>query len=257
MWSGLNQVHAILVHGAWQGAWVWDHFAPLLCAIGCTVEAVGLPGSNGESAAVGFDEQVQALCARIEASDRPVVLIAHSGGAVVAAQAAEACHTRLTALVFVAGIMLPSGGSLSQVLAALLAEGEAAETLMGIRPHLVWSDDLVFSRVPPAIAAEIFLHDCSGEIRSFAVTRLVPQSEPARAGVPQLSSERYGRVPRIYVEALLDRSIVLKVQRKMQALSPGARVLSLDSGHVPQLSQPKALFDLLAPPLNTLLLGRL
>ena len=60
-----------------------------------------------------------------------------------------------------------------------------------------------------------------------------------------LTPERFGRVPRIYVEALNDRSVVLEVQRQMQHLSPGAQILSIDSGHVPQLAQPARLADML------------
>jgi len=44
---------------------------------------------------------------------------------------------------------------------------------------------------------------------------------------------------------LQDRSVVLGVQRRMQALVPGAEVLSMDTGHVPQLAAPVGLGDLL------------
>jgi alpha-beta hydrolase superfamily lysophospholipase len=35
-----------LVHGAWQGAWVWDEVARLLAARGVEALAVDLPGSG-------------------------------------------------------------------------------------------------------------------------------------------------------------------------------------------------------------------
>jgi hypothetical protein len=54
-------------------------------------------------------------------------------------------------------------------------------------------------------------------------------------------------VPRFYVEALADRSIVLNVQRRMQSLLPGATVASLPTGHAPQLAAPKALAGCLVP----------
>jgi pimeloyl-ACP methyl ester carboxylesterase len=59
-----------------------------------------------------------------------------------------------------------------------------------------------------------------------------------------LSAERFGRVPRIYIEALRDRSVLLPLQRKMQALVPGATVRSIDCGHVPQLARPAELATL-------------
>ena len=53
---------------------------------------------------------------------------------------------------------------------------------------------------------------------------------------PTWTPERFGSVPRLYVEATLDRSVPIVTQREMQRLVPGARVVTLDSDHAPQLS---------------------
>lgn len=244
--------HAILVHGAWQGAWAWAAFAPRLRARGASVDAVDLPGARAERADVRFDEQVDALVAAIDAvpPDRPLVVVAHSGGALVAAQAAERRAARLALLVAVAGILPPSGGTLGTVIAGLVAEGHDPDALAGIRPHLRWSPDGRTSTVPADAAVSVFLHDCAPEVARAAASRLVPQSEAARAGVPALTPDGFGRVPLVYVEALRDRSIVPAVQRRMCAAAPGAQVLSIDAGHVPQLSRPEALDALLAGPIG-------
>ena len=68
--------------------------------------------------------------------------------------------------------------------------------------------------------------------------------------VNRLSTERFGRVPRIYVECRQDRSVTLPLQQRMQQLTPGARRISLDCGHVPQLACPQALSDALLPALD-------
>jgi len=54
-----------------------------------------------------------------------------------------------------------------------------------------------------------------------------------------------------YVEATQDRSIVPAVQRRMQALMPGARRLSIATGHTPQLAQPAVLARLLDDALSS------
>jgi len=64
--------------------------------------------------------------------------------------------------------------------------------------------------------------------------------------IPTWSPERFGRLPRLYVEAKKDRSVVLPVQRRMQQLVPGAEVVSLDTGHVPQVAAPEAVASALA-----------
>jgi hypothetical protein len=48
-------------------------------------------------------------------------------------------------------------------------------------------------------------------------------------------------VPRVYVEALRDRSIDIRLQRRCRIWCSGARRISLDCGHVPQLAMPEIL----------------
>lgn len=63
-----------------------------------------------------------------------------------------------------------------------------------------------------------------------------PRSEPLR-----LSPERWGNLPRTYVECTEDRTIPLSSQRRMQELSPGAKVVTLQSDHSPFLCRPREL----------------
>jgi hypothetical protein len=60
-----------------------------------------------------------------------------------------------------------------------------------------------------------------------------------------LSPERFGRVPRVYIEATQDRSVHLPLQRCMQGLTPCLAVYTLDTDHAPQLSAPEALTSIL------------
>jgi len=61
----------------------------------------------------------------------------------------------------------------------------------------------------------------------------------------QLTAERWGSLPRTYVECTADRTIPITSQRRMQAMSPGARVITLDADHSPYLSRPAELADAL------------
>lgn len=233
---------ALLIHGAWQGAWAWDAFAPLFRARGWDCRAVDLP-ENGRPGAGGGPASLDAYVAQCaEVLDAPGVVIAHSGGGVVASQLAEALPERVRCIAYLAGMMLPSGVGFAEVLAALAGERAVSA---GIGPYLRWSDDGLFSSVPPQAALDIFLHDCPPEAARRAADSLRPQRETGRALKATLTAGRYGRVPRIYVEALNDRSVVLEVQRRMQTLSPGARRLSIDCGHVPQLARPERLAEML------------
>jgi hypothetical protein len=63
-----------------------------------------------------------------------------------------------------------------------------------------------------------------------------------------VTPERYGRIPRAYIECTDDRALSLSVQRQMVAATPCQRVVSLPASHAPQLAMP----DRLASSISTL-----
>jgi pimeloyl-ACP methyl ester carboxylesterase len=238
---------AILIHGAWAGRWGWDAFAPLLQHAGCAVTAIDLPGNGAAPPPPG--EVTLELCAAhvlgvIRAIGRPVSLIAHSGGGMTASQVAEMAPEWVTGIVYVAGFMLPDGVGFADIVDALLPEHPEA---IGINGHLRYAPDGSSSLVPPEAAARIFFSDCAPDVAASAAARLTPQPQSSRAIAPHVTAARFGRVPRLYVEATEDRSVVLAAQRRMQALVPGAEVVSLPAGHAPQLSMPDALLASILP----------
>lgn len=243
--------HLVLIHGAWQGGWTFDAWRPHLQARGWQVHALDLPGNGWgpkASTPASLDSYVEHVVQAIEAIGEPVVLLGHSGGGVTASAVAERIPERIACLVYLAGMMLPSGTGFAELMQRCRLEQPELD-LSGIGPYLYWDGEL--SSVPPDAALRIFLHDCEPGAADRAANLLRPQAESGRALIAQLSPERWGRVPRIYVEALADRSVALPLQRRMQALSPGAQRLSLDCGHVPQLAQPALLTQLLCDALET------
>ena len=239
----------LLLHGAWQGAWVFDGIVPHLEARGWRCHPVdlpenGCPGAPPGSASLGA---YVAHCARV-APERMVIL-AHSGSGVIASQLAEDHPERVAAILYVAGMMLPSGMAFEDLARQLAAEGL---DVAGVNPHLVRSADGRFTEVPPEVAERIFLHDCPPDLARAGAARLTPQRETGRILRAQLTPDRFGRVPRIYVEALDDRSVVLAAQRRMQALLPPDRTISIATGHAPHIAQPERLADQVAGALRDL-----
>ncbi len=235
----------VLIHGAWQGAWVWGDVRPLLAQAGMTAVAVDLPGNGNDDigpADVSLDLYTAHVGAIVRGLGRPVSLVAHSGGGLIASAVAERFPEAVRRVAYIAGMMLPSGMAFADLVAEARTDHPDA---IGIGPHLLWSDDGLTSRVPTAAALAFFFHDCAaGEA---AAARLTPQPERGRNIRVGLTPERFGTVPRLYVEAEADRSIVLACQRRMQALVPGAEVVTLPTGHAPHLAAPDLLAAALIP----------
>ena len=244
--------HIVLVHGAWQGSWSFAAWRPLLQAAGWQVHAVDLPG-NGWPPLADAPASLAAYTAHVgavvQAIGVPVVLLGHSGGGQTVAQVAEAMPERIAVLVYLAGMMLPSGQTFSEFVQAAQAE-LPGQDLSGIQAHLDWLAGGQASQVRPAGALQCFLHDCPPDAAQAAVAQLRPQPESGRQLRNQLTAERFGRVPRIYLGCRDDRSVRWPLQQRMQRLSPGALALTMDCGHVPQLAQPEALTALLLPALE-------
>lgn len=236
----------VLIHGAWQGSWAWEAFTPFLAQVGHEPVAVDLPGNGSDatlSAAVSLELYVDHVAAVLGRTG-PAHLVGHSGGGLVASAVAEAVPERVRSLTYVAGMMLPSGMAFADLVREMLPEHPQAA---GIGPHLVWSADRLTSMVPRAAALACFFQDCPPDAAEEAAARLRPQPEGGRAVAATLTPERFGRVPRLYVEAEADLSVAPVLQQRMQALVPGAEIAVLPTGHVPQLAAPRLLAEAMLP----------
>ncbi len=228
----------ILIHGSWHGGWCFDAVKALLEAEGHEVIAPDLPGMGGDAAALravtlaGWAEFAADLCRN--AAQQPVVLAGHSRGGIVVSQAAEQAPEAMDALVYICAMMLPDGMSRA-AFKALEAPNPAFEAI--ITPV----HDGAGTVVDPARAPPVFAQLSPPEMVAAAMARLVAEPHGPRATPLRLTPERFGRLPRTYVECREDRTILLSSQRTMQQLVPGATVVSLDADHSPYLSRPQEL----------------
>jgi pimeloyl-ACP methyl ester carboxylesterase len=232
----------ILIHGAWQGAWAWETIIPRLKACGHDAIAVDLPG-NGHNlmppAEVNLDSYAAHIVDIIDAKTTPIVMVGHSSGGTAAAQACELRPERVALAIFLAAFLLPDGMSVLE-----FYEQNLEPWMKGAHSRVSYDSEGLLSRIDPASAVEVFYHKANRELAEAAARRLTPHPEGGRRSKMKLSIGRFGSVPKVYIEALSDRSVHLPLQRKMQAMSPCLAVYSLDSDHAPQLSDPDTLVTL-------------
>jgi len=240
-------MNLMLIHGAWAGSWVWQKLQARLEPLGYVTCAVDLPGNgcdNTPAEDVNLDLYIQHVTSQMDKQAGPWVVISHSGAGVIATALAEAMPERVLGVVYIAGMMLPSEMGFADLIQRLQKQ---YPEVAGIGPHLLWNASGTLSRVPPIAAREIFFQDLNDEEAMSAAGRLTAQPEGGRALVASWTQERAGSVPRLYIEATLDRSVVLPLQRAMQEAVPGAQIESLVSGHAPQVSMPDDVMRVLEP----------
>jgi pimeloyl-ACP methyl ester carboxylesterase len=233
----------VLIHGAWQGAWAWETIVPRLVAAGHDAIPVDLPGNGHDAtspAAVDVHLYARHVAAIIDKITGPVVVVGHSMGGTAAAQACELRPGRIALAIYLAAFLLPDGMSVLQFYERYLEPG-----MRGAHARVSYSDDGLLSTIDPTSALEVFYHRADPAVAAAAARRLTPQPEGGRRSALRLSPERFGQIPRVYIEALQDRSVHPPLQRRMQQLTPCRAVYSIDSDHAPQLSAPEELAALL------------
>jgi pimeloyl-ACP methyl ester carboxylesterase len=91
----------------------------------------------------------------------------------------------------------------------------------------------------------LFAQRSPDDLAADALGRPVAGPNLSRTAPLRFTLERFGSVPRSYIECLHDRITPIEGQRRMQALPPCGKVISLEAGHSPFLSAPDALAEAL------------
>jgi pimeloyl-ACP methyl ester carboxylesterase len=222
-----------LVHGAWHGAWCWEHLTPLLQQAGHDVVAMDLPCDDGSAS---FDDYADVVCAVLDGHD-DVVLVGHSqGGHTVPLVAAR---RPVRHLVYLCALVPDIGRSLfdqlSDELEMLNPVYEQGLSVPDEQLRQVWSD--------LDIACAVFYGDCDEPTKKAAIDRLRPQS--AYPAILPCSLTEFPAVKTTYVVCSDDRMLRPEWSRRTARDRIGAGLIELPGDHSPFYSRPSALADVL------------
>jgi pimeloyl-ACP methyl ester carboxylesterase len=227
-------MRVVFVHGACvrDGSWWWHRTAALLDRHGIASVAPGLPscGEGGASAGhdgPGLSADVAAVREVLQDGDEPTVVVAHSYGGIVTAEAAAGVRS-VRHLVLVASYLPEVGESLSSFSSsepAPFLDVDVESGTLGVRPELL---------------ARTFLQDCP-EVAGDAGDRLARQSLSI-VGQP-VTAAAWQHLPSTYLVCAQDRGTPASAQREFARRA--GTVVELDAGHHPFLSQPQAVAGLL------------
>ena len=228
-------MRVVFVHGACvkDGSWWWHRTGELLAERAVASEAPALP-SCGETVVPtgargpGLAEDVASVRQVLTASDEPTVVVAHSYGGIVTAEAAAGVEA-VRHLLLVSSYLPEVGQSLSSF------GGEEPVSFLDIDP-----ESGTFTVRQEALA-ETFLQDCDPEIQRQAGDKTARQSlavleQPAQSAAWQ-------HVPSTYLVCAQDQGTPADLQREFAGRA--ASVVELDAGHHPFLSQPAEVRDLI------------
>jgi pimeloyl-ACP methyl ester carboxylesterase len=214
--------NVVLVHGAWADGSSWSKLIPLLQAKGLHAVAVQNPLSS-------IAEDVASTNRLINAQDGPVLLVGHSYGGAVITEAGN--NPKVAGLVYVAAFAPDEG-----------------ETLGGMAQK--YPPTPAFKEIQP-IEDGFLLLTAKGVMESFAqdltpaeksvVLATQGATQGAILGTP-IKKAAWHTKPSWFVIAANDRAISPE-QEKATAQRMGAKTITLQTSHLPMLSQPEKVAD--------------
>jgi pimeloyl-ACP methyl ester carboxylesterase len=222
----------VLLHGAYQGPWIWKLVAATLRSAGHSVYIPCLQGCGERAASVRADITTESQAAEVAEMLRledlqHVVLVGTSSGGMVMARVAELQKARIARLVFADALALMDGETIRDFVTA----PAAIEGPLAIGPD---RDDLInrsFKGIPD-------------DLRDWATDRVTlhPRAcfyEPVT--LDQFWSDRWQATVIFCTQAPNPG----RAHQQRCAVALGARWHEIDTGHYPMLTTPDTLARLI------------
>ena len=222
----------ILIHGAYQGGWIWKHVARGLRGAGHAVYAPTLDGCAerreqirpGITVATHAREVAQLL---FYEDLHNVILVGTSSGGMVICRAAELAGDRIARLVFVDALALLPGERVSDIVNRPAAE----VTELAIVPKREDAEGRMFADLEPAT-------------RAWTLARYTPHPIAALEAPMEPTNFWEREWPASVIRCRQARNPPESHQRRT-AERLKASYTEMDTGHYPMLSQPAELVRLL------------
>jgi pimeloyl-ACP methyl ester carboxylesterase len=129
---------------------------------------------------------------------------------------------------------------------AKLAESDQWNAFNKQRQNFILAKDYKTAGVLEDDIVMLFCGDCSPADQQRTKREFFQREPLAPAATPvQLTAARFGQVDKVYIRTALDRAISPQLQDQMLARTPVRKVVPLQAGHSPFLSQPEALANAL------------
>lgn len=224
----------VLVHGAWQGAWCWQRVLPALWCASHHALAVDLTGLGARRHLfrpdLGLADHIEDLVQTLEAEElQRVVLVGHSYGGMVITGAAQRCHERLSALVYLDAVVPLPGESWSSTHSpGTQADRRAQVAACGA---LAPPDPAVFG--------------LAGGERDWVARRQVPHPGGCYDATLSFDLDRWRSLPRHFIDCQAPALPTIDASRARVGSQPGWQTHRLPTGHAPMVSMPAQLAGVL------------
>ena len=224
----------VLIHGAYQGGWIWKPVATRLRAAGHTVYAPTLDGCGERKhtvrAGITVTTHAQEVAQFLEYEDlKDVILAGTSSGGMVIVKAAELARERIARLFFVDALALMPGERVGDIVKRA-APNEVTE---------------ITTAITPADAQNRLFKEFDPELRAWALARVTPHPLAALEAPMDPTTFWSQTWPGTVVIRCRQAANPPEHHQRRTAERLKAAYHELDTGHYPMLSLPDELCALM------------
>ncbi|MEP7110652.1 MAG: alpha/beta fold hydrolase [Ferruginibacter sp.] len=231
--SNIPKKTFVLVHGAWQAAWVWQDVKAQLESKGQKVIVVELPAHGADTTSplnVSIDIYSEKVIAAVNKIKGKIILVGHSMGGVVITAVAEKIPAKIEKLVYIGAFLSANGQSLTD-LALTDAQSHLGPSLIPV------NGGLTLDIIPDSII-NIFCQDGSAQTKQLVLSKFKPEPGIPFQNKVTVTAGAFGTVDKYYIKTLQDHAVGPDLQSRMIAAAGITKVYPIESGHCPFLSMP-------------------
>ncbi|WGL60594.1 alpha/beta fold hydrolase [Pigmentibacter sp. JX0631] len=229
----------VLVHSAFTGAWAMDSVASELRKSGFHVVLPELPAHGNYKMLpkdVTFDNYVNVVLQELDKQEGKVILLGHSFAGTIISEVAEKRTDKVQTLVYLSAALLPNGIS-------FLDKVKDSNSLL--TNNLVIDNDNGSVAIKEGLINSVYAQEIpKDEFTAIEEKMVVEPIEPLSHKI-NISKEKFGTIPKYYIQTLRDNAIPQKLQREMYTETEVKQVFTITSGHAPNLTNPVKVADII------------
>ncbi len=244
---GRSGVTFVFVHGGGASSGFWDRLLPHLRHPALAIDLPGRAGKPFDPMTFTIGDGVASIVADVRAHGVPddgIVLVAHSSGGLFVPGVTAALAPSVRHIVCSAASVPPEGGLGLDAMKP--SHRRRLEAGMDAARRDGWT-----LRTPPApddveqVRATYGGPPLSDELVAFVVDPARWVQDSMNFYYQPVCWSEIGTVPVTYLRQLQDRAVPVSLQDEMVSRLPQARIVDIDTGHAPAITEPEMLAGLL------------
>ncbi|MFC2086267.1 alpha/beta fold hydrolase [Bacteroidota bacterium] len=226
-----DKIGIVFIYGAGLGSFIWDDLKPLIKNPVLTIEFPNRGVDDKTNVNLSFNDYKKSAIEQIEKWDiNNFVIVTHSIGGCVGLSLTDYFSEKVAGLVGISSAVPINGNSYISCLPF------PQSLLMPLILNL-------FGTKPPQKTIEQMLcNDLTPEQTSEVIKRFTPEAKllyTTKVDYKNLDTKT------LYIKLTKDKGLSVQLQDKMIKNLNAQKVVTLDSGHLPMISKPKELSEIL------------